>query len=168
MVKIMKKRATTITIVILSILLLGLYTVTSTYSVIVNVIIKDGITKMVDEVTIKDILLNEDGSYSDTYMDIKEELQIDEETAEILMSSPSLNQSLQIVLKSVIEYKIQNNQEAKLSEEAIYNLISKSILETQNIDDELKSKIINKSSTYRLDIAKYLYDIDIVVLGEPT
>lgn len=168
MVNVMKKRVTTITIMILSILLLGLYTITSTYSVIVNVIIKDGITKMVDEVTIKDILLNEDGSYSDTYMDIKEELQIDEATGEILMASPSLNESLQTVLKSVIEYKVQNNQEAKLSDEAIYNLISTSILETENIDDELKSKIINKSSTYRKDITKYLYDIDIVVLGETT
>lgn len=160
------KKITTIVIIVLSILLVGLYTVTSTYSVIINVIEKDGITEIVNEITIRDILINDDGTYNDTYYTVKDELQATEEEANILMNSVPLNESLQTVLESIVEYKIHNNTQAKLSNDEIYNLITESILNTDNISDDLKSRIINKSSVYRDDISDYIYDIEVSVLGE--
>ena len=165
MVNIMKK-TTTITIIILSILLVALYTVTSTYSVIINVIEKDGITEIVNEITIRDLLINDDGSYNDTYYLVKDELDVTEEEADILMNSTPLNESLQTVLKSIVEYKVHDNLDAKLTDEEIYNLITEAILNTNNITDELKSRIINKSSIYRNDISDYIYDIEVSLLGE--
>ena len=43
------KKTTTIIVLVVSILLVGLYTVTSTYSVIIEVIEKDGITEIVNK-----------------------------------------------------------------------------------------------------------------------
>lgn len=165
MVKMMKK-TTTITIIIISILLVGLYTVTSTYSVIIDVIEKDGITEIVNEITIRDLLINDDGSYNDTYYLVKDELGVTEEEASILMESVPLNEALQTVLESIVEYKVHDKMDAKLSDEAIYSLISEAILNTDTITDELKSRIINKSSIYRKDISDYVYDIEVSLLGE--
>ena len=44
------KKTTTIIVLAISILLVGLYTVTSTYSVIIEVIEKDGITEIVNKI----------------------------------------------------------------------------------------------------------------------
>ena len=160
------KKTTTIIIIIISILLVGLYTVTSTYSVIINVIEKDGLTEIVNEITIRDLLINDDGTYNDTYYLVKEELEVTEEEANILMSSVPLNESLQIVLESIVEYKVHDNIDAKLTDDEIYNLINEAILNTNDITDDLKSRIINKSSVYRQDISDYVYDIEVSFLGE--
>lgn len=164
MVKYMK-RITSIIIIVISILLVGLYTVTSTYSVIINVIEKDGITEIVDQITVRDLLINDDGTYNQTYYDLKNELNINEEEANILIESSSINEALQTVLESIVEYKIHNNYDAKLSNDALYNLISNSIINTKNISDELKSRIINKASVYKQDISDYVYDIEVSLLG---
>ena len=162
------KKTTTITIIIISILLVGLYTVTSTYSVIINVIEKDGMTEIVNKITIRDLLINDDGSYNDTYYLVKDELDVTEEEANLLMESVPLNEALQIVLESIVEYKVHNNIDTKLSDEKIYNLISDAILNTDSITDELKSRVINKTSRYRNDISDYIYDIEVSLLGENT
>lgn len=159
------KRATTITIIAISILLVGLYTVASTYSVIINVVEKDGITEIVNEITIRDLLINDDGTYNDTYYTIKSELDVTEEEANTLIESPSLNEALQTVLESIIEYKVHNNLDAKLSNDALYNLITDAILNTPNINDDLKSRIINKASIYKQDISDFVYDIEVSLLG---
>ena len=164
MVKYMK-RITSIIIIVISILLVGLYTVTSTYSVIINVIEKDGITEIVNKITVRDLLINDDGTYNQTYYDLKNELNINEEEANILIESSSINEALQTVLESIVEYKIHNNYDAKLSNDALYNLISNSIINTKNISDELKSRIINKASIYKQDISNYVYDIEVSLLG---
>lgn len=160
------KKVTTFTITIISILLVGLYTVASTYSVIINVIEKDGLTEIVNEITIRDLLINDNGTYNDTYYNVKNELEVTEEEANLLMESIPLNNSLQTVLNSIVEYKVHNNLDAKLSSDEIYNLITEAILNTNNIDDELKSRVINKSSIYRNDISNYMYDIEVSLLGE--
>lgn len=160
------KKGLTITLIVLSILLVGLYTVTSTYSVIIEVIEKDGITEIVNNITVKDLLINDDGSYNDTYYDVKNELEVTDEEANILMESAQINNALQTVLESIVEYKIHNNLDAKLSNEALYNLIADAVLNTDNISDDLKSRIINKASTYRSDISDYIYDIEVSVLGD--
>lgn len=164
MVKNMKK-ATTSIIIIISIILVGLYTVTSTYSVIINVIEKDGITEIVNKITIRDLLINDDGTYNDTYYLVKNELQVTETEANLLMESQKLNESLQTVLESIVEYKLHDNLDAKLSDEEIYNLITDSILNTNTLTDELKSRVINKASIYRNDISDYVYDIEVSHLG---
>ena len=164
MVKYMK-RITSIIIIVISILLVGLYTVTSTYSVIINVIEKDGITEIVNKITVRDLLINDDGTYNQTYYDLKNELNINEKEANILIDSSSINEALQTVLESIVEFKVHNNYDAKLSNDALYNLISNSIINTKNISDELKSRIINKASIYKQDISDYVYDIEVSLLG---
>lgn len=159
------KRITSIVIIVLSILLVGLYTVASTYSVIIDVVEKDGVTEIVNEIKIRDLLTNDDGTYNDTYYMVKDELNVTTEEANILMNSKKLNESLQIVLKSIVDYKIHNNINAKLSNNELYNLISDGVVNTENITDELKSRIINKASLYKNDISDYVYDIEVSLLG---
>lgn len=159
------KRITSITIIIISILLVGLYTVASTYSVIINVVEKDGITEIVNKVTIKDLLTNDNGTYNNTYYTVKNEIGVTESQADILMNSDPLNDVLQIVLESIVEYKVHNNLDAKLSNDALYKLISDGVVNTKDINDELKSKIINKASIYKNDISDYIYDIEVSLLG---
>lgn len=160
------KRTTTIIVITISILLVGLYTVTSTYSVIIEVMEKDGITEIVNEITIRDILSNDNGTYNNTYYRVKNELELTDEEADILMNSVPLNELLQVVLESIVEYKIHDNIDAKLSNETIYNLITEAVLDTDNISDEVKSRVINKASIYRDDISDYVYDIEVSLLGE--
>ena len=164
MVRYMKRITSTI-IIVISILLVGLYTVTSTYSVIINVIEKDGITEIVNQITVRDLLTNDDGSFNNTYYDLKNELNVTENEANILMESTPLNEALQTVLESIVEYKLHDNVNAKLSNDTLYNLISDSIVNTENISDNLKSRIINKASIYKQDISDYVYDIEVSLLG---
>ena len=159
------KRITSIIIIVISILLVGLYTVTSTYSVIIDVIEKDGVTEIVNKITIRDLLTNDDGTYNQTYYDLKNELNVTEDEANILIESSNINDALQIVLESIVEYKLHNNYDAKLSNNSLYNLISDSIVNTKNISDDLKSRIINKASIYKQDISDYVYDIEVSLLG---
>ena len=159
------KKGTTIIVVALSILLVGLYTVASTYSVIIDVIENNGVMEIVNEINIRDLLTNDDGSYNDTYYDVKNELGVTEGEANILMESVPINDALQIVLESIVDYKINNNINAKLSNNELYNLISNGVVNTENITDELKSRIINKASLYKNDISDYIYDIEVSLLG---
>ena len=159
------KRITSIIIIVISILLVGLYTVASTYSVIIDVVEKDGVTEIINEIKIRDLLTNDDGTYNDTYYMVKDELNVTNEEANILMESEKLNEYLQIVLESIVDYKINNNMDAKLSNNELYNLISDGVVNTENITDELKSRIINKASLYKNDISDYVYDIEVSLLG---
>lgn len=159
------KKGITIIVIALSILLVALYTVTSTYSVIIDVIEKDGTTEIINEITVRDLLINEDGSYNKTYYDVKNELNLTEEEANILMNSTQINDALQIVLESIVDYKVHDNINAKFSNEKLYNLITDSVLNTKNISDETKSRIINKASLYRQDISDYVYDIEVSLFG---
>lgn len=160
------KKGLTITIIILSILLVGLYTVTSTYSVIIDVLEKDGTTEIVNKITVRDLLTNDDGSYNKTYYTVKKELQATDEEANILMASSQINESLQTVIESIVDYKIHYNYNAKLSNDELYDLITDAVLNTKNISDELKSRIINKASRYIKDVSNYIYDIEVSILGD--
>lgn len=151
-------------IVLLLVLLLGLYTIASTYSVIIEVTDQNGMMEMVNEITPRDLFTDIDGEYNSLYYDVKNELNITEEEANILMDSSYINDALQTVLESIVDYKANNNNSAKLSNDEIYNLIENSVNNTLNISEETKIKIIDKSNTYKNDISTYLYDIDISVL----
>jgi len=77
-----------------------------------------------------------------------------------------LTPTLQTILKSIVDYKAGNNPDAKLSNDEIYNMITDAVLNTTNISDEVKSRIINKASIYRVDVSDYIYDIEVSLLGD--
>ena len=160
------KKGITITVMVLSILLVGLYMVTSTYAVIIEVTKKDGALEIVNDITVKDVLTNDDGTFNSTYYMIKDELDLNDTDANTLLNSKPLDEALQKVLKSIVEYKVNNNKNAKLTDEEIYNLVADSVLKTNNLSDEVKSRIINKASVYRNDVSKYMYDIEVSLLGD--
>ena len=145
---------------ILSILLMLICTIAGTYAVVINVSSEEGIDKIVNEITIKDLLTNDDGMYNNTYYTVKNELDVNEEDMNVLMSSKELNSNLQIVLSSVVNYKLHNKN--KLSNNEIYDLIVMSINEDNNINTNLKNKVINKSNYYKQDISDFIYDLEVL------
>lgn len=153
------KKWTILLISILSILLAIICTIAGTYAVVINVVSEEGIDKIVNEINIKDLLTNDDGTYNSTYYTVKNELNVNEDDMNILMSSKELNNNLQIVLNSVVNYKLNNKP--KLSNDEIYNLIVMSINEDNNINNTLKNKVINKSNYYKQDISNFIYDLEV-------
>ena len=129
------KKWNVLLISILSILLMLICTIAGTYAVIINVSSEEGIDKIVNEITIKDLLTNDSGMYNNTYYTVKNELNVNEEEMNILMSSERLNSNLQVVLNSVVNYKLHNKN--KLSNNEIYDLIVMSINEDNNINTNL-------------------------------
>lgn len=144
----------------LSILLVIICTIAGTYAVVINVSSEEGIDKIVNEITIKDLLTNDDGMYNNTYYTVKNELSVNEEDMNILMYSKELNSNLQVVLSSVVNYKLHNKN--KLSNNEIYDLIVMSINEDNNINTNLKNKVINKSNYYKQDISDFIYDLEVL------
>lgn len=144
----------------LSILLVIICTIAGTYAVVINVSSEEGIDKIVNEITIKDLLTNDDGMYNNTYYTVKNELNVNEEDMNILMSSKELNSNLQVVLSSVVNYKLHNKN--KLSNNEIHDLIVMSINEDNNINTNLKNKVINKSNYYKQDISDFIYDLEVL------
>jgi len=157
---------TKVVVITISIILILVYTLASTYSVIINVTNKEGIHEIVNKINIIDLLTNEDGTYNNIYYEVKNELNITESEATLLIESIPLNESLQIVLKSIVDYKMDNDISAKLTNDELYNLIVDSINQTNTISDELKDKVIKKSFQYKQDISNYIYDIEVSPLGE--
>lgn len=153
------KKWTILLISFLSILLVIICTIAGTYAVVINVSSEEGIDKIVNEINIKDLLTNDDGTYNSTYYTVKNELNVNEEEMNVLMSSKELNSNLQVVLNSVVNYKLHNK--SKLSNVEIYNLIVMSINEDNNINANLKNKVINKSNYYKQDISDFIYDLEV-------
>ena len=161
----MNKR-TKLTVIITSILLVSMCTIAATYSVIIEVTKNEGLLEIVNEIHVKDLLTDDNGNYNNTYYDLKNELSLTDTEANILMTSKEIDEVLQKVLISIVEYKGHNNYKAKLTDEELYNLISDAVLKTDNISDETKSRIINKASMYRKDVSNYIYDIDVSILED--
>ena len=87
----MKKR------ILISILLVGIIsisTIMGTYAVIINVISENGVDKIVNTITIKDLLTDDNGNYNNTYYDVRNELEVNDIEMDILMDSNYLNDSL--------------------------------------------------------------------------
>ena len=151
-------------ILIILILLVGLYTIGSTYSIIIEVTNEDGITEIVNEINVRDVFIDANGEYNQLYYDTKNELNLTDTEANILMDSESINDNFQIVLQSVANYKVNNNEDFKLSNDELYNMIVESVNNTENISEETKLYIINKAGYYKNDISDYLYSIDVTIL----
>jgi len=159
----MKTGTRNIIIITLSVLLVVIYMAAGTYSVIIDVVGNDGINEIVNEIDIKDLLTDDNGNYNEYYYDIKRELSITDNEAQLLMNSVAINERLQEVLNNIVDVRI--NGGVRYTDNQIYNIIVDAINRTPNITDELKNKVINKSNQYKRDIAKYMYDIEVNVIN---
>lgn len=160
----MNKKFITISVIITSILLVSLYVISNTYSVIIDVIEGENGTEIINKITIRDLLIDENGNYNNNYYEVLNELEINDETANTIMDSIPLNRALQIVLNDIVQYKLHNK--SRMTKNNIYNLIVSSTNEDDNIDIDLKNRIILKSNTFLNDIYDYLYDIKVNLDGE--
>lgn len=160
------KKTTLFVVIVLSIFLICLYTIASTYSVIIEASNDDGIIEIINDISISDFLIDNNGFYNKIYYDLKSELLATDEEANVLMNSIELNELLRDVLKSVADYKLNNNLDARYSDDKLFNLISKAIVSDKDINDDLKSRVINKASKYRNDISNYIYNIDVSLVGK--
>lgn len=158
------KKSKGIIISVLIILLVFVSTIAATYSVIINVVSNNGINEIVNVITIRDLMTDNDGLYNDTYYNVKNELDISDSEAEILMESDELNKSLQVVLNSIVTYKVDNDENTKMSDAELYNLIVDSVNRDNTISDKLKDKVKNKSNVYIRDVSDFMYDIEVSVL----
>lgn len=153
-----------IIISILIVLLISISTIMGTYAVIINVVSEEGVDKIVNTINIKDLLTNDKGIYNNTYYEVKEELNITDIEMNILMDSKYLNNSLQIILNNVVNYKLRGA--SKLTNDNIYNMIKDDINSDTTINNELKNKVINKSNIYKEDISDYIYDLNINLIND--
>ena len=165
MVIIVNKKISIVFVILISLSLVLIYTLASTYAVIINVKEENGIKEIVDVITLRDLVTDDNGNYNDLYYDIKNELNITSEEAELILESDKLNDNLQIVLNSIVDYKLNNDIDAKLSNDEIYDLIVDGVNNTNTLSSELKNKIINKSNIYKQDVSDYVYDIDVNLIG---
>ena len=165
MVKYMKKN-NIILISSIVVILITLCTIAGTYAVIINVTNENGTDKIINNIDIKDLLTNDNGTYNNTYYQVKNELNVNEKEMNILMNSESLNNKLKLVLDSIVKYRLRNNKEARYSNDEIYNMIIEGINATPNISEELNNKVIISSDKYKQDISDFLYDIEVSLLGD--
>ena len=152
-----------IVISILLILLICISTIMGTYAVIINVVSENGVDRIVNTITIRDLLSDDNGNYNNTYYDVKNELNVSDDDMDILMNSSYLNDSLKIVLDNVVSYKLRGGK--KLSNDYIYDMIVNDVNSDDSIYDELRNKVIDKGSIYRDDISDYVYDIDVNLIN---
>lgn len=148
------------------IILIFLCTTAGTYAVVINVTNENGVDKIINNISIRDLLTNENGTYNNIYYQVKNELNANEEEMNILINSNQLNSKLKLILNSIVKYKLRNNKEARYSDDEIYDMIVEGINYTSNITEELRNKVIVSSNNYKKDISSFLYDIEVHLLGE--
>lgn len=153
-----------IMISILIILLVFVSTVAATYSVIISVASNEGVNEIVNDISIRDLVYDSNGMYNETYYSVKRELLVNDKEAEILISSVELNNALKIVLERIVDYKVNNNINSKIEGEWLYNLIVDSVKRDNNIDSNIRDRVIIKSKKYINDIINFLDEIDISVI----
>jgi len=158
----MKLGTRNLIIITLSVLLVVIYMVAGTYAVIIDVVEKDGVTEIINNISVKDLLTDDNGQYNEYYYDIVREAELNAEEANILINSKAVNERLQDVLNNIVDYKLNNG--TKYSNNQLYNIIVDAINRTEGINDFVKSRIIDKSNRYISDISKYVYDIEVNVI----
>ena len=151
---------------IIVVILVSLCTIAGTYAVIINVTNENGVDKIINNINIRDLLTNDNGTYNDTYYQVKGELNVTEEEINKLMESEPLNNKLKLVLDSIVKYKLRNDKTARYSNDELYNMIEEGTNNTTNIDEELKNKVINTSNKYKQDISDFLYNIEVSLIEQ--
>ena len=160
----MNKRTISIITIIISILLISIYVISNTYSVIINTIEGESGTEIINKITIRDLLTDDNVNYNNTYYQVLSELSINDNEANTLMESIPLNRALQTVLNDIVNYKLHNG--SRLTKQEIIFLIEESANEDNNIEDYLKNKVINKSKIFINDVYNFLYDIKVNSNGD--
>lgn len=160
----MNKKTISIITIITSILLISIYVISNTYSVIINTIEGESGTEIINKITIRDLLTDDNGNYNNTYYQVLSELSVNDNEANTLMESVSLNRALQTVLNDIVNYKLHNG--SRLTKQEIIFLIEESTNEDNNIEDYLKNKVINKSKIFINDVYNFLYDIKVNSNGD--
>ena len=160
----MNKKMISIITIITSILLISIYIISNTYSVIINTIEGENGTEIINKITIRDLLTDDNGNYNNTYYQVLNELSIIDNEANTLMESVPLNRALQTVLNDIVNYKLHNG--SRLTKQEIIFLIEESTNEDNNIEDYLKNKVINKSKIFINDVYNFLYDIKVNSNGD--
>lgn len=159
------KNRTWIVVIILSIVSVLAFTIASTYAVIIEVTEKNGVTEIVNSINIRNLLTNDNGEYNNTYYNVVRELNITNSEAILLMEAVPLNEALQKVLNSIVEYKLHNKVNAKYTNEELFLLIKDATNNTETIGNDLKNKVINKSELYIYDVSDFLYDLEVSKIG---
>ena len=150
----MYKKYLTIIILVGSILLMTFTIVKTTYSLIDEV--NDNNT---DNITIKEIITDNNGIYTDTFDNVIKELNIDNNEVDVIINSKELNKVLNTILNNVLDYRLNNKE--KLTNKKIYNLIKEAIYNDRYINNELKEKIIKEVKIHLEDIINYFYGINL-------
>ena len=158
------KKNNIILISLIIVVLTALCTIAGTYAVIINVTNENGVDKITNNINIRDLLTNDNGTYNNTYYQVKGELNITEEEMNKLMESEPLNNKLKLVLDSIVKYKLRNDKTARYSNDELYSMIEEGTNNTLNIDEELKNKVITTSDKYKQDISDFLYDIEVSLI----
>ena len=153
----MTKKVGVISVLVLSIILVILFIVRTTYSLIIEVTNNNGNREILNNIDILDIVTDDDGIYNSYYYDALRELDINNEEANIIINSKDLNELLDTVISDVVEYRL--NHKRHLTDNEIYILISNAVNNDQTINNELKNKILLNTKKYLSDITKYIYDI---------
>lgn len=160
------KKSNVILMSFIIVILIALCTIAGTYAVVINVTNENGVDKITNNINIRDLLTNDNGTYNSTYYQVKNELNVTEEEMNMLMNSEPLNNKLKLVLESIVKYRLRNKEEARYSNEEIYNMIVEGINSTSNISEELKNKVIISSDRHKQDISDFLYDIEVSLKGD--
>lgn len=150
----MYKKYLTIIILVGSILLMTFTIVKTTYSLIDEVNNND-----TDNITIKEIITDNNGIYTDTFDNVIKELNIDNNEVDVIINSKELNKVLNTILNNVLDYRLNNKE--KLTNKKIYNLIKEAIYNDRYINNELKEKIIKEVKIHLEDIINYFYGINL-------
>ena len=149
----MTKKITIITLLILLIIVVFLCVISTTYSVITNVI--NGENNI--DITIRDLVTDNDGTFNSIYYVSMSKLDITTDEANIIMDSIPLNKTLNVLINNVFDYSMHNKK--KLSNDEIYNLIVDGIYEDDNINMALRDRLIVNVDKHINDIYEYLYTI---------
>lgn len=153
----MQKRTITIIALLTSILLVILLIIKTTYSLIIDVTERDNKYELVNQITIKDLVTDDYGAYNNYYYNVVAKLNITNEEANTLINSYELNNTLNILLKNVIDNRY--NHKPRLTNNEIISMITRAVNNENLISNELKEKLIHKTHEYIDDIVDYLYAI---------
>ena len=151
------KRVGIITFLLLLVVSISFCILKVTYSMIISVTNINDNEEITDSITLSDLVTNQEGGYLKEYYSVKSKLNIDDEEAKIIIESEKLNDTLNIILHNVTDYRYFNK--TKLSQREIIALIENAINDDVTINNELKDKVITKTKEYISDIEAYLYNI---------
>lgn len=146
---------------VLASLLVVVGTLATTYAVYIDVTSKNGINEIVNRVAARDLLTRDNGEFNDTYYVVMGEIEASSSDMDVLMDSTSINNNLQGVIKSVVNYRLDGG--SRISNDRLYELILDGVNNT-DIDADLRARIINKSRVYIGDISDFLYSTPVRVI----